>query len=73
MILANFITPAISKKLKPKYTIALSSLGYAFHYLMGFFMKGTSNFIKYVLAGLGAAVNGIFAALIWVGVGSYIH
>ena len=67
------MAPRVSTKFKAKYVIAFSSLGNVFHYSMGFFMKGTSDFTKYILAGLGATVNGVLGTFIWVGIGIYIH
>jgi hypothetical protein len=43
------------------------------NYLTGFFVSGTSVEVKYIAAGLGAAINGVGASFIWTSVGTYIH
>lgn len=60
-------------KYSEKWQITFATLAYAFHYLTGFFISGTSIYVKYITSILGAGVNGVGASFLWVAVGSYIH
>lgn len=70
-MIANLFAPAV--KYSEKWQITLSTLTYVFHYLTGFFVEGTSIYVKFTMAALGATVNGIGASFLWTSVGSYIH
>lgn len=56
-----------------KWQITLATLTYAFNYMTGFLISGTPVYVKYMVAALGATVNGFGASFLWTGLGSYIH
>lgn len=56
-----------------KWLITFATFPYAINYSTGFFMQGTPNYVKYILAGLGSTINGIASSFLWTNVGAYIH
>lgn len=70
-MIANLFVSKV--KYSQKWQITLSTLTYVFQYLTGFFISGTSIEVKFIMAGLGAVVNGIGASFLWTSIGSYIH
>jgi hypothetical protein len=53
--------------------MTFAALSYAANYSTGYFMAGTPLAVKYILAAIGAIINGIGASFLWTSVGSYIH
>ena len=70
-MVANLFAPLL--KFPEKWLMAVASLCYGLNYLMGFFMFGDNEGLKYVLAAIGAAVAGLSASFLWVSIGRYIH
>ena len=60
-------------KYSETWQIVFATLTYAANYLTGFFISGTSKEVKYIMSGLGAALNGIGSSFICTLDGTYIH
>lgn len=41
--------------------------------MTGFLISGTPMYVKYLVVGLGAFVNGVGGSLLWISLGRYIH
>lgn len=70
-MLANLFAPLIH--FSSKWLISLSALGYACQYSVGIFISDLDGFMQYFIAAIGASIAGVFASILWVNVGTYIH
>lgn len=72
-MICNIFVAKFSHKYSEKWLMAIPALGYAFHYVLGFFLSDASTFLKYLITGVGAGINGIGSSFLWTSVGTYIH
>lgn len=53
--------------------MTVAGLAYTFNYFTNIFIVNSSETVKYILVFIGATINGLFASILWVSVGRYIH
>ena len=70
-VIGNLFAPQC--KTSEKWQITLATLTYAFNYCTGYFVINAPLHVKFVLSGIGAFVNGIGAAYLYISLGKYIH
>ena len=72
MIMSLFISRF--KGIPEKWQVTFASLAYCTLYFSGVIVSDRKTvWVKYLISGTAAAINGIGGSFLWVGLGSYIH
>ena len=70
-MISNLFVPLI--RYSSKWLVCISALGYSCNYFTAIFALDFDGFMQYFLASIGSSIAGVFASVLWVNVGTYIH